>query len=310
MAILTLVPVTKKIIWGGEKLSKDFGIGAPGESVAEAWQLACRPDGDNVISGGEYDGKLFSEYIREHPESVGTACKLDRFPLLIKLIDAKADLSIQVHPDDAYAAEHTDDYGKTEMWYIVDAEPGAKLVYGMKEKYSRDQIKSAIAEGTLEALMNYVPVHKGEVYFIPSGLVHAIGAGILIAEIQQNSNITYRVYDYNRRQPDGSLRQLHVEQALDVIERTDPGSVKSCGNGDVIASCRYFTVRALNVRGSAKLAVGDESFAHLMCLEGEGSVCGGGAAVKIKKGGSVFVAAGTGDVTINAENAKIIVSSI
>ena len=310
MAIFTLIPVTKKIIWGGERLSRDFKIGEEGEKIAEAWELTCRNDGDNVIADGEYAGKNFSDYIKENPKAVGQDFNGGRFPLLIKLIDAKADLSIQVHPDDEYAAEHTDDMGKTEMWYIVDAEPGAKLVYGMKEKYTREQIKSAIEQGTLESLMNYVNVKKGDVYFIPSGLVHAIGAGILIAEIQQNSNITYRVYDYNRRQPDGSLRQLHVEQALDVIERTDTGSVKAERSGDVIAACKYFTVRALEVRGCAKLAVTEKSFLHILCIDGEGTVSGGGETLKIKKGGSIFVSAGTGDIAINADSAKIIASSI
>ena len=310
MEIFTLKPVTKKIIWGGERLSRDFGIGERGESIAEAWELTCRQDGDNVIADGEYAGKYFSEYIKENPAAVGKDFDGERFPLLIKLIDAKADLSIQVHPDDKYAAEYTDDLGKTEMWYIVDAEPGAKLVYGMKEKYSREQIKAAIEQGTLESLMNYVNVKKGDVYFIPSGLVHAIGAGILIAEIQQNSNVTYRVYDYNRRQPDGSLRRLHVEQALDVIERTDPSAMNVERGGDVIAACKYFTVRALDVRGCAKPAVTDKSFLHLLCVEGEGTVSGGGKTLAVKKGSSIFIPAGTGVVEIESQNAKIIASSI
>lgn len=310
MAMFTLQPVTKKIIWGGERLSRDFGIGDAGEKIAEAWELTCRQDGDNIIADGKYAGKYFSEYIKENPTAVGADFDGGRFPLLIKLIDAKADLSIQVHPDDKYAFEHTDDMGKTEMWYIVDAEPGAKLVYGMKEKYSRKQIKDAIEHGTLEDLMNYVNVKKGDVYFIPSGLVHAIGAGILIAEIQQNSNITYRVYDYNRRQPDGTLRQLHVEQALDVIERTDPEAMEVRREGDIIAACEFFTVRALDLRGRAKLAVTNKSFAHLLCVEGEANVSGGGEELKIKKGGSIFISAGTGEITLEAGNAKIIVSSI
>lgn len=310
MAIFTLLPVTKKIIWGGNTLSEEYGIGKRGESVAEAWQLTCRGDGDNVICGGEYDGRLFSEYIADHPEAVGTKNKMGRFPLLIKLIDAKSDLSIQVHPDDKYAMAHTDDLGKTEMWYIVDAQPGAKLVYGMKKKYSRGEIKNAIAEGTLENLMNYVPVSKGEVYFIPSGLVHAIGGGILIAEIQQNSNITYRVYDYNRRGADGSLRQLHVEQALDVFEQCDPDNIRHTAGNGTLAECEFFAVRLLEGRTSAKLTAGEESFVHFMCIEGEGEIRGGGTAVQIKKGGSVFASAGTGDIEVVTDNAKIIVTTM
>lgn len=304
-----LKPVTKHIIWGGERLSRDYGMGEKGEKIAEAWELTCRGDGDNEIISGKYTGRLLSEFVRENPQALGTKQKGDRFPLLIKLIDAEADLSIQVHPDDEYALSHTDDMGKTEMWYIVDAKPGAKLIYGLKRKYTRDELKTAIAAGTLESLMNYVEVKSGETYFIPSGLVHAIGAGILIAEIQQNSNITYRVYDYNRRQPDGSLRQLHIEPALDVIERFDPEAVKVEKTGDVIASCKYFEVRAIAIDGEKTVCAGEESFLHLMITDGECEIICAGEKISTKKGGSVFVAAASGNVTLKG-NATVIVSSL
>ena len=304
-----LKPVTKHIIWGGERLSRDYGMGENGEKIAEAWELTCRGDGDNEIISGKYTGRLLSEFVRENPQALGTKQKGDRFPLLIKLIDAEADLSIQVHPDDEYALSHTDDMGKTEMWYIVDAKPGAKLIYGLKRKYTRDELKTAIAAGTLESLMNYVEVKSGETYFIPSGLVHAIGAGILIAEIQQNSNITYRVYDYNRRQPDGSLRQLHIEPALDVIERFDPEAVKVDKTGDVIASCKYFEVRAIALDGENTVCAGEESFLHLMITDGECEIICAGEKISTKKGGSVFVAAASGNVTLKG-NATVIVSSL
>ena len=304
-----LKPVTKHIIWGGERLSRDYGMGENGEKIAEAWELTCRGDGDNEIISGKYTGRLLSEFVRENPQALGTKQKGDRFPLLIKLIDAEADLSIQVHPDDEYALSHTDDMGKTEMWYIVDAKPGAKLIYGLKRKYTRDALKTAIDAGTLESLMNYVEVKSGETYFIPSGLVHAIGAGILIAEIQQNSNITYRVYDYNRRQPDGSLRQLHIEPALDVIERFDPEAVKVEKTGDVIASCKYFEVRAIALDGEKTVCAGEESFIHLMITDGECEIICAGEKISTKKGGSVFVAAASGNVTLKG-NATVIVSSL
>ena len=304
-----LKPVTKHIIWGGERLSRDYGMGENGEKIAEAWELTCRGDGDNEIISGKYTGRLLSEFVRENPQALGTKQKGDRFPLLIKLIDAEADLSIQVHPDDEYALSHTDDMGKTEMWYIVDAKPGAKLIYGLKRKYTRDELKTAIAAGTLESLMNYVEVKSGETYFIPSGLVHAIGAGILIAEIQQNSNITYRVYDYNRRQPDGSLRQLHIEPALDVIERFDPEAVKVEKTGDVIASCKYFEVRAIALDGEKTVCATKESFIHLMITDRDCEIICAGEKISTKKGGSVFVAAASGNVTLKG-NATVIVSSL
>ena len=306
---LKFVPVTKQIIWGGTRLAREYGKGVPGEKIAESWELTSREDGDNIISGGEYDGKLFSEYLGKNPDAVGTKYKGDRFPLLIKLIDAEADLSIQVHPDDKYAREHTTDLGKTEMWYIVDAAKGAHIIYGMKEKYPRAVIEKAIRDGTLETLMNYVPVKKGETYFIPSGTVHAICRGILIAEIQQNSNITYRVYDYNRRQPDGTLRKLHVEDALNVIETVDPAAVPYEKGGDVIAKCRYFTVHKYEneTRG---LVAGDESFIHLLAVDGSAKITCGDAVYPLAKGEGLFIPAGLGAFTLDAVGATVIASEL
>lgn len=306
---LKFVPVTKQIIWGGTRLAREYGKGEPGEKIAESWELTSREDGDNIISGGEYDGKLFSEYLEENPDAVGTKYDGDRFPLLIKLIDAEADLSIQVHPDDKYAKAHTTDLGKTEMWYIVDAAEGAHIIYGMKEKYPRGVIEKAIQDGTLEELMNYVPVKKGETYFIPSGTVHAICRGILIAEIQQNSNITYRVYDYNRRQPDGSLRKLHIEDALNVIENVDPTAVPYEKGGDVIAKCRYFTVHKYE-NEVRELFAGDESFIHLLNVDGCATVLCGGAAYRLVKGEGLFIPAGLGAFTLDACGANVIASEL
>ena len=306
---IKLIPVTKQIIWGGSRLSREYGIGTPGDKIAEAWEMTCRPDGDNVISGGEYDGVPFSVYLKSNPDAVGTKYSGGAFPLLIKLIDAEADLSIQVHPDDAYAKAHTTDLGKTEMWYIVDAEPDAHIIYGLKEKYPRPVIEDAIKRGTLEDLMNYVPVKKGETYLIPSGTVHAICKGILIAEIQQNSNITYRVYDYNRRQPDGSLRQLHIEDALNVIESVDPSAVPYTHGGDTIAECRYFTVNKYE-NAEKELDAGDDSFIHLMCVDGNATVEHNGEKYAIKKGESFFIPAGTGKLKLCALGATVISSKL
>ncbi len=306
---IKLLPVTKQIIWGGTRLSREYGIGKPGERIAEAWELTCRTDGVNMISGGEYDGRTFEEYIKENPDYIAKGFSGDRFPLLIKLIDAEADLSIQVHPDNEYALAHTDDLGKTEMWYIVSAAPDAKIIYGLRKKYTSDEIRSAIAAGTLEELMNYVPVKAGEAYFIPSGMVHAICHGILIAEIQQNSNITYRVYDYNRRQPDGSLRALHVDDALAVIERYDENAVTSEHDGDVIAKCKYFSVRKSELAGEEKLFASDSSFIHLLCTHGSAEIIFGGKKYAIDKGESYFIPAGSGDLALNGK-AEIIVTTL
>ncbi len=311
MELLKLSPITKQIIWGGERLAREYGKGVPGEKIAESWELTSRKDGVNTVVGGAFDGMLLSDWLDANKDAVCKGWDGERFPLLIKLIDAEADLSIQVHPDDEYAALHTTDLGKTEMWYIVDAAPDAKIIYGLKKKYSADEVRTAIANGTLEELMNYVPVKKGETYFIPSGMVHAICKGILIAEIQQNSNITYRVYDYNRVGADGKLRELHVEDALAVIGKIeDPSAV--CAQTDsekgIIAKCGYFTVYHFDNK-TFSMTAGADSFVHLLCLGGEAIITHKGGAMTIAKGESVFVPAGFGafDVT---DGADIVVSTL
>ncbi len=310
---LKLKQVTKQIIWGGTRLSGEYGLGNAGENIAEAWQLTCREDGVNTICGGKYDGKTLAEYIDEHKEAVGTKWDGGRFPLLIKLIDAEKDLSIQVHPDDEYAAAHTTDFGKTEMWYIVDAKPGAKIIYGLNGEYTTEELRAAIENGTLEKMMNYVPVHAGEAYFIPSGLVHAIGEGILIAEIQQNSNITYRVYDYNRVGADGKLRPLHIDDALAVIASTDPSHVKSEPSDDatVISKCKYFTVNKYDLESSAQtVEVGAESFLHVMCIKGKALLTVDGVDYAMNMGDTYFIPANSGKITIEAENAQVIATTM
>ncbi len=310
MEPLKLGAVTKKIIWGGQRLAKEYGKGTPGEKLAESWELASHKDGVNTIIGGTYDGILFSDYLASHKSAVSDTWDGERFPLLTKLIDAEADLSIQVHPDDEYAAAHTTDLGKTEMWYIVDAAPDAKIIYGLKKKYSADEVRAAIANGTLEELMNYTPVKKGETYFIPSGMVHAICKGILTAEIQQNSNITYRVYDYNRRGADGKLRELHVDDALAVIDKIeDPAAVRAVTDEEkgIIAKCGYFTV--YHFEKAFTMTAEKESFVHLLCLDGNTTVSWNGGSLTMKKGESVFVPAGLGEFSVS-DGADMVVSTL
>ncbi|MBQ8420245.1 MAG: class I mannose-6-phosphate isomerase [Clostridia bacterium] len=310
MEPLKLGMITKKIIWGGERLAREYGKGTPGEKIAESWELTDRADGVNTIVGGTFDGMLLSDYLNAHKDEVKKGWDGERFPLLIKLIDAEADLSIQVHPDDEYAAAHTTDLGKTEMWYIVDAAPDARIIYGLKKKYSAAEVRAAIENGTLEELMNYVPVKKGETYFIPSGMVHAICRGILIAEIQQNSNITYRVYDYNRRGADGKLRELHVDDALAVIDKIeDPSAVRADANDElgIIAKCGYFTV--YHFEKAFTMTATEESFVHLLCLGGEAVITWNGGEMNIKKGESVYIPADFGEFAVS-EGADIVVSTL
>ncbi len=292
---MKLKPYCRKTIWGGYRLASEFGKGEKGELIGETWELSARDGASAVITGGEYDGRTLSGLFNEFPDMVGKDYAASRFPLLIKFIDAADDLSIQVHPDDAYASAFTDDSGKTEMWYIVDAAPDAEIVYGLKEKYDRNRFREALEGGRIESLLNRVKVKKGETYFIPSGMVHAICKGVLICEIQQNSDITYRVYDYNRRQSDGTLRKLHVADALNVIKDCDRDV--SGAHGDYLADCGFFRVRRLT-DPDISLTVGGDSFLSLICIDG-GAVAGcEGGSCSMNKGDCVFIPAGAGSVSL------------
>ena len=316
---MLMKPVPKQIIWGGDRLKREYGKTADFDKIAESWELSVRDNAMCVISNGEYDGTPLGEYISH--DKLGTvgknAEKYDRFPLLIKFIDAADRLSIQVHPDNEYSLAHEGELGKTEMWYIIAADEGARLVYGLNDGCTVEDFARAVKEDRTEEMLNFVKVRAGEVYFIPSGQVHAIGSGILIAEIQQNSDVTYRVYDYKRRQPDGSLRQLHTAKAIDVIKlRTEEEinalrfSHGSKEGGDVLASCEYFTVRKYLTDGKTELYAGEESFVSVIVLESDGAVmiCDG-CEYRIGKGESWFVPAGCGKITVNGK-ADIIVSEI
>ena len=221
MSVYKLQPSYKDYLWGGHRLVDEYGKDYDGDILAESWELSCHPDGPSTIVNGPYAGKTLEEYIETAGKEVlGSNCRRFRdFPILIKFIDAKQNLSIQVHPDNRYALKNEGQYGKTEMWYVVDAEKDAFLYYGFKKEISREEFARRIQEDTLLEVLNAVPVHKGDVLFIESGTIHAIGKGILIAEIQQNSNVTYRVYDYGRVGKDGKKRDLHIEQALAVTNR-------------------------------------------------------------------------------------------
>ncbi|MBQ9782928.1 MAG: class I mannose-6-phosphate isomerase [Clostridia bacterium] len=294
----------KSAIWGGQVLARDWHKQGEGENIAETWELSVRPKEMATVLNGEAEGMTLEAYI----EACGADCVSptyqigDRFPLLVKLIDASDRLSVQVHPDDAYASQVEHDSGKTEMWYIVAAEPGASIVYGLRDGVSREDFARAVEERRLDEVMNTCPVLAGESYFIPAGMVHAIGAGILIAEIQQNSDLTYRVYDYDRRQADGSLRPLHTEKALEVIrpytqEQIDEIAFargRGKGKTELLANSRYFQVEKREIRGGVSDEQGRGSFASLLCLKGEGELIFEGERFPIGKGDSYFLPAGMG----------------
>lgn len=298
MSILKLKPSCKDYLWGGHRLAEEYGIEYKGDILAEAWELSCHPEGPSYITNGKYAGKTLEEFIEEEGKEVlGTHCRRFRdFPILIKFIDAKQNLSIQVHPNNRYALKNEGQYGKTEMWYIMDAEPGAFLYYGFKKEISKEEFAKRIQEDSLLEVLNAVPVQKGDMLFIESGTIHAIGAGILIAEIQQNSNVTYRVYDYGRVGKDGKKRDLHIEKALAVTNRLPIKRDKT--SYPHVADCDYFTVDKLNLDGTfmktMEGSVSDASFASILILEGEGSITNGDETLPFRKGESFFLTANSG----------------
>lgn len=318
MKAIKLNPAFKDYLWGGTKLRDEYGKKCDLDKVAESWELSCHKDGCSVVADGEYTGLTLPQYIEKAGKAVlGTDCeKFEYFPILIKLIDAKQNLSVQVHPDNDYAMRVEGEYGKTEMWYVVDCEPGAGLLYGFKHEISKEEFRRRIEDNTLLEVTNRVEVHPGDVFFIEAGTLHAIGEGILIAEIQQNSNTTYRVYDYGRVGADGKPRQLHIEKAIDVT-RLAPAT-RPCGRpqakpeafdgGSVLplASCDYFTVKEMEVTSHAALMADEKSFHSLLLLDGSLTLSMGGEKLEMKKGDSVFVPAGSGDYTLTGKGRLIL----
>lgn len=305
MSILKLKPTCKDYLWGGHRLAEEYGVEYDGDVLAEAWELSCHPDGPSYITNGAYAGKTLQEYIDiKGKEVLGINCRRFRdFPILTKFIDAKQSLSVQVHPSNRYALKNEGQYGKTEMWYVMDAEPGAFLYYGFKTEISKEEFAKRIEEDTLLEVLNAVPVQKGDVLFIESGTIHAIGEGILIAEIQQNSNVTYRVYDYGRVGKDGKKRDLHIEKALAVTNRVP--IVRDKSSYPHVADCDYFTVDKLNLDGTfmnkMEGQVSDASFVSILMLDGEGTISNQGETLPFKKGDSFFLEAGSGAYTVEGK---------
>ena len=241
---------TAHMLWGGRRLIDEWGKKTNADILAETYELSIRSDRKSIIENGEYKGCTLDEYIKEQGNcTVSDKYKGERFPMLIKFIDAAKALSVQVHPDDEYAEKIENDSGKNEMWYIVDAVPDAKIVYGLKKSVTSEDFKKAIETQNYDSVLNYVDVKKGETYYIPAGLVHAIGAGIIIAEIQQNSDLTYRVYDYNRTDSNGNKRELHVEKAFDCVKYFTDDEIntlrfesKEKNDNECLVASKYFKV--------------------------------------------------------------------
>lgn len=302
---LTFLP--KYRIWGGTRLAEEFGKQSDLDRLGETWELSVREDSMSCVENGIFAQKTLADAISTiGNDAVSPSYNGGDFPLLIKLIDAREDLSVQVHPDDAYAAEKEDDLGKTEMWVVLAAEKDARLVFGLREGVDRAAFAAAVKAGKIADALSFRPVKRGDVFFIPSGMVHAIGAGIVLAEIQQNSDLTYRVYDYDRRQPDGSLRDLHVKQALDVTRPFTDAEIEKLryearteeDGENTLAHCRYFCTERLCIAGETTRFADERSFHAILCTEGNGYILFAGEKYPINKGDTYFIPAKTGEYSV------------
>lgn len=311
---LKFIPVYKDYLWGGRNLER-FGRSLPQGLVAESWEISGHPDGVSIVANGELAGLSLPELlVKFDKEIIGTKLYeryINQFPLLIKLIDANQKLSVQVHPDDEYAAAHEGGYGKNEMWYIVWAEPGAAIIYDLVPGTTREILDAAIREGRIENYIKTVPVVAGDVFNIPTGMVHGLGAGIIVAEIQQSSNLTYRLFDYNRTDAKGNKRLLHIEQALEVIDYKSAGQrgkvegvIKENKPGflrkELIAN-EYFEVDICELDGEVVQNTDGQRFFCYTFLEGVGKIKYKEGSVNFKTAESILVPAAIEDYMIEGK---------
>lgn len=302
-----LKPVGKDYLWGGQRLNSDFAKNIDMNPLAETWECSTHEDGLSIVASGEYSGLTLKRVLEMHPEYVGLHPKTKSdIPILIKLIDAKQDLSVQVHPDDDYAfANENGQLGKSEMWYVLDATPDARLVYGLHHSISKEDFLDSLMNGKAEIHLQKTPVKANDVFFIKAGTIHAIGKGALIAEIQEKSNLTYRLYDYNRVDKNGNKRELHIQKGLDVarldasaepdqpmrVLRYEPGCAR-----ELLCRCKYFQVERLLVntdrhKEMVTYYADDISFRVLLCVNGCGTIFWGNHSLSFFKGDCIFVPA-------------------
>ncbi len=310
MSVIKLSPSYKDYLWGGNKLKESYRKETPLTPLAESWEISTHKDGPSYLVDYPGVAKTLPEYIAAQGRHVlGTKGQaFEYFPILVKFIDAKQDLSIQVHPEDAYAKVHENEYGKTEMWYILEAEPGASIYYGTKTSLSKEAYREAIETNTILDVLNKVPVSKGDVIFVEAGTIHAIGAGIVICEIQQNSNTTYRVYDFNRKDANGNLRELHIQQAIDVsnlepkdtsFEAQEPFVVSDGYQSRILVSCDYFTTTEVILDDFKNYYLDDTSFEGIVVVDGYLTITQNDTVVELKKGESAFIDANTPNIKIS-----------
>lgn len=306
-----LRPAAKDYLWGGSRLNDEFAKGIDMSPLAETWECSTHPDGPSTVASGPFAGQELGKVLAAHPEFLGTHSLhltggRPELPILVKIIDAQQPLSVQVHPDDDYAREHEGgSLGKTELWYVLSARPDTQLVFGFSHDMTVEQVRRMAENGRIEDYLNHVPVHRNDLFFIEAGTVHAIGAGAVVAEIQENSNLTYRLYDYKRKDKDGRERPLHLDKALAVANLRSKGAPRQplrvlrysagCAS-ELLARCRYFQVERLLLntethRELTDFSTGPNSFHCLLCIEGCGVLSGEGVTLPFFKGDCLFVPA-------------------
>ncbi|WP_335966230.1 type I phosphomannose isomerase catalytic subunit [Galbibacter sp. PAP.153] len=313
---LKFTPIFKEYLWGGTKLKEVLDKDVKTKTASESWELSGVENNVSVVSNGALKQKTLQELIDTHKgELLGESVYErfgNKFPILIKFIDAKLDLSVQLHPNDALAKERHNSFGKTEMWHVMQADPGSKLIVGFNETLTKETYLKHLKEGKLLEILNQQEVKAGDTFFINTGKVHAIGSGILLAEIQQTSDVTYRIYDYERKDKDGNTRELHTELAIDAIDyqKKDDYKVsykKEYNSSNNMVTCKYFITNYLNVVGTfVKQLVNRDSFSIYICVDGQAQITAGDTTEKLNKGETILVPASINEVSISAKDAKIL----
>lgn len=313
---LLLRPSGKDYLWGGQRLNDEFAKHIDMSPLAETWECSTHPDGPCYVAGGEYGGEELAEVLRRHPKYLGTRHKgAAALPILIKFIDAQKALSVQVHPTDEYAkARENGQLGKSEMWYVLDAAKGASLFYGLRQDCTKEELRRCLADGSVMNLLQKIPIQKDDLFFIPAGTIHAIGAGALVAEIQESSNLTYRLYDYDRMGKDGKKRELHIEKALEIAslrgsaEPRQPLRVLKYRQGaalELLTRCKYFEVYRMLVnterRQQVRYRADEVAFRVLLCVNGCGTISYDGGTIPFYKGDCVFIPADSAVLTIHGQ---------
>ena len=309
-------PILQDKIWGGNKLTTTLNKNSNSENTGESWEISSVPGNISIVSNGPAKGldleQLISLYKGEILGNANYTQFGNKFPLLIKFIDAKSDLSVQLHPNDDLAKKRHNSFGKTEMWYVLQADEGAKLNIGFKEQLNKGQYMKALNSGEIVSLLNYEEAKAGDAVFINTGKVHAIGGGILLAEIQQTSDITYRIYDWERTDSNGNFRELHTDLALDAIDFEKKNDyrlsyLKNPNQTSKIADCQYFKTNYVLVEGNVSRNHSKiDSFIVYICTEGEGLIATTENSIKIRKGETVLIPAINKEVSIFSKSCELL----